>query len=146
MNEIEQPYSKPRTTHMIKIDLNDKPAKKLWIKKLDIFCHVAYTFTFMKAVTIDDWYFDSGCSRHMTREKSYLCDYQNMPDGYVFFGDGKKGRVLGKKTLLANGLPKLKSVLHVERLKANLLSISQLCDQKLNMKFTKNNCKVLNRS
>ena len=27
-----------------------------------------------------------------------------------------------------------------------MLSISQLCDQKLNVKFTKDNCKVLNRS
>ena len=100
----------------------------------------------MKAVTTDDWYFDSGCSRHMIGERSYLCDYQNMPDGYVSFGDGKKGRVLGKGTLLANGLPKLKSVLYVKGLKANLLSMSQLYDQKLNVKFTKDNCKVLNRS
>ena len=54
--------------------------------------------------------------------------------------------MLGKGTLLANGLPKLKNFLHVEGLKANLLSISQLCDQKLNVTFTKDNCKVLNRS
>ena len=114
------------------------------LKKSHLTCQVAYTS--MKAVTTDDWYFDSGCSRHIIREKSYLSDYQNMPDGYVFFGDERKGRVIGKGTLLANGLPKLKSVLHVEGLKANLLSISQLCDQKLNVKFTKDNCKVLNRS
>ena len=77
-----------------------------------------------RSITIDDWYFDNGCSRHMTGERSYLCDYQNMPDGYVSFGDGRKGRVLVKGNLLANGLPKLKSVLHVEGLKVNLLSIS----------------------
>ena len=80
----------------------------------------------MKAVTTDDWYFDSDCSRHMTRENSYLCDYQNMSDGYVSFGDGRERHVLGKGTLFVNGLSKLKSVLHVEGLKANLLSISQL--------------------
>ena len=34
----------------------------------------------------------------------------------------------------------------MEGLKANLLSISQLCDQKLNVKFTKDSCKMLNRS
>ena len=54
--------------------------------------------------------------------------------------------MLGKWILLANGLIKLKNVLYVEGLKANLLSISQLCDQKLNVKFTKDSCKVLNRS
>ena len=32
MNKIEQLYSKPRTAPKIKIDLNDKPVKKLWIK------------------------------------------------------------------------------------------------------------------
>ena len=73
MNKIEQFYSKPRTAFRIKIDLNDKPIKKLWIKKSNLFCHVAYTF--MKAVTTNDWYFDSGCLRHMTGEKSYLSDY-----------------------------------------------------------------------
>ena len=45
-----------------------------------------------------------------------------------------------------DGLPRLKNVLHDEGLKANLMSISQLCDQKLNVKFTKNSYKVLNKS
>ena len=51
-----------------------------------------------------------------------------------------------KKEQNVDGLPRLKNVLHVEWLKANLMSISQLCDQKLNVKFTKNSCKVLNKS
>ena len=67
MNRIKQPCSKPRTAPKIKIDLNDKPTKKLWIKKSDLFCHVAYTS--MKAVTTNDWYFESACSRHMTGDK-----------------------------------------------------------------------------
>ena len=44
----------------------------------------------MKTVTTDDWYFDNGCSRHMIGEKNYLSDYQNMSDGHVSFGDGRK--------------------------------------------------------
>ena len=36
-------------------------------------------------------------------------------------------------------------MLHVEGLKANLISISQLCNQKLVVKFIKNGCKVLNK-
>ena len=47
-----------------------------------------------------------------------------MLDGHVSFGNGGKGRVLGKGILLADGLPKLKNVLHVEGLKANFMSIS----------------------
>ncbi|XP_039141254.1 uncharacterized protein LOC120278571 [Dioscorea cayenensis subsp. rotundata] len=37
---------------------------------------------------------------------------------------------------------RLKNILHVEGLKANLLSISQLCDQNLVVKFTKERCVV----
>ena len=33
MNKIEQPYYKPRTALRTKIDLSDKPVKKLWIEK-----------------------------------------------------------------------------------------------------------------
>ena len=69
----------------------------------------------------------------------YLTDYHIVLESHISFGDGEKGRVLGKRTLNADGLPRLKNVLHVERLKTNLMSISQLCDQKLNVKFTKNN-------
>ena len=57
-----------------------------------------------------------------------------------------KNRVLRKGTLDVDGLPRLKSVRHVEGLKTNLINISQLCDQNLLVKFTKNTCKVLNDS
>ncbi|GJV86893.1 hypothetical protein Tco_1530831 [Tanacetum coccineum] len=41
--------------------------------------------------------FDSGCSRHMTRNKSYLTDYQDYDGGFVAFaGSSKGGRITGK--------------------------------------------------
>ena len=82
----------------------------------------------------------------MTSNRKYLTDYHVVAESHVFFGDGEKRRALGKGALNADRLPRLKNVLHVEGLKANLMNISQLCDQKLNVKFTKNNCKVLNKS
>ena len=90
-------------------------------------------------------YFDSGCSRHMTGERSFLTNFQSSTDGHVTFGDGAKGRVLGRGTLNVDGLPKLKNVLFVEGLKANLISISQLCDQELFVSFSKNECRVLDK-
>ena len=134
MNRIEQPYYKPRTVPQLKIDLDNKPVKKLWIRKSYLFCHVAYTS--MKAVATNAWSFNSGCSRHMTGESKYLSDYHTVSEGHVSFGDEEKRCVLEKETLHANGLPKLKNVRHLEGIKANLMSISQLCDQKLNVKFT----------
>ena len=41
-----------------------------------------------------------------------------------------------------SGLPVLDNILLVDGLKANLISISQLCDQDLTVTFTKNDCKV----
>ena len=107
-------------------------------------CYVAHTS--LKAVSTNSWYFDSSCSKHMTGDRNLLKDYQVIIAGHVTFGDGVKGHVLGKRTLDVEGLPRLKSVLHVEGLKANLISTSQLCDQNLLMKFIKNTCKVLNDS
>ncbi|GJS28607.1 putative ribonuclease H-like domain-containing protein [Tanacetum coccineum] len=40
---------------------------------------------------------DNGCSRHMTGNKSYLSDYEEIDGGFVTFrGDPKGGRITGK--------------------------------------------------
>ncbi|GJT37246.1 ribonuclease H-like domain-containing protein [Tanacetum coccineum] len=41
---------------------------------------------------------DSGCSRHMTRNMSYLIDYEEIDGGYVAFGGNPKGeKITGKE-------------------------------------------------
>ncbi|GJU57373.1 hypothetical protein Tco_1235139 [Tanacetum coccineum] len=45
-------------------------------------------------------YVDSGCSRHMTGNMSYLSDFKEFDGGYVTFGGGAKGgKITGKGTL-----------------------------------------------
>nr|GFD16625.1 hypothetical protein [Tanacetum cinerariifolium] len=40
---------------------------------------------------------DSGCSRHMTWNMSYLSDFQELNGGYVAFGGNPKGgKISGK--------------------------------------------------
>ena len=51
--------------------------------------------------------------------------------------------MLGKGTLNVEGFPKLDNILHVEDLKANLLSISQICYQNLFVNFDRNKCRIL---
>nr|GEV65850.1 hypothetical protein [Tanacetum cinerariifolium] len=42
---------------------------------------------------------DSGCSRHMTGNMSYLSDFEEINGGYVAFGGNLKGRkITGKDT------------------------------------------------
>ncbi|GKG35837.1 hypothetical protein Tco_0440991, partial [Tanacetum coccineum] len=45
----------------------------------------------------DTGFFDSGCSRHMTGNNSYLTDYQDYDGGFVAFaGSSRGGRITGK--------------------------------------------------
>ena len=60
MNRIEQPLYKLRTAPKLKINLDNKSAKKVWIRRSNLLCHVAYTS--LKAVTSDVWYYENGCS------------------------------------------------------------------------------------
>ncbi|XP_073017977.1 uncharacterized protein [Primulina eburnea] len=56
------------------------------------------------------WYFDSGCSRHMTGSKDHLIDYVELRNGHVTYVGGAKGKIAGKGTLNVDGLPNLHNV------------------------------------
>ncbi|XP_073057342.1 uncharacterized protein [Primulina eburnea] len=101
---------------------------------------------FKKDVELGHWYFDSGSSRHMTGSREHLIDYVEQNCGRVTYGGGAKGKVVGKGTLNVEGLSKLHNVLHVEGLNSNLISISQLCDDNLLVKFDKHNCEVFDEA
>ncbi|GJU33189.1 putative ribonuclease H-like domain-containing protein [Tanacetum coccineum] len=51
----------------------------------------------LKRFDYDQGIFDSGCSRHMTRNKSFFTDYQEINGGFVAFGGSPKGgKISGK--------------------------------------------------
>nr|GEU28818.1 hypothetical protein [Tanacetum cinerariifolium] len=53
---------------------------------------------------------DSGCSRHMTRNMSYLTDYEKINGGYVAFGGNLKGgKITGNCTIRTDHLGKFDS-------------------------------------
>ena len=105
----------------------------MYVKKSEFKCFVS--FTHLRTLATNSSYFDSGCSRHMTGDKNILVDYKSLSEGLVTFGDGVTVRVLGRGTLNIDGFPWFKNVLHIDRLKANLISISQICDLNLNVNF-----------
>ena len=100
--------------------------------------------TSLRASSREDWYFDSGCSRHMTGEEKYLMNVKSYKASFVTFGDGAKGEIVGIEDLINHGLPNLENMVLVKGLKANLISISQLCDQGMKVNFTKSKCLVNN--
>ncbi|GJY41599.1 putative ribonuclease H-like domain-containing protein [Tanacetum coccineum] len=86
---------------------------------------------------------DSGCSRHMTGNKSYLSDYEEIDGGFVAFGgDPKGGRITGKGKISTCKLD-FEDVYFVKELKFNLFSVSQMCDKKNSVLFTDTECVVL---
>ena len=92
------------------------------------------------------WYLDSGCSRHMTGDRSFFKVFKSKKDGNVTFGDGRKSQIKGKGIISLPGLPEIANVLYVEGLKMNLLSISQICDQDFMVLFSKGKCLVMDES
>ncbi|GJX57450.1 putative ribonuclease H-like domain-containing protein [Tanacetum coccineum] len=86
---------------------------------------------------------DNGCSRHMTGNKSYLTNYQEIDGGFVAFrGNPKGGKITGKGKIKTRKLD-FEDVYFVKELKFNLLSVSQMCDKKNSVLFTDTECVVL---
>nr|GFB40036.1 ribonuclease H-like domain-containing protein [Tanacetum cinerariifolium] len=85
---------------------------------------------------------NSGCSRHMTRNMSYLSDFEELNRGYVAFGGNPKGGKITGKGKIKTGKLDFDDVYFVKELKFNLVSVSQMCDKKNNVLFTDTECLV----
>ena len=103
-----------------------------------------FVHTSLKVFNSCLWYLDNGCSRHMTGDKTLFKTLKEKVGDYVTFGDGSHAQVLGKRTIEIPGLPLLKDVLYIKRLKANLLSITQICDENFLVQFSKKGCIIIN--
>jgi hypothetical protein len=89
------------------------------------------------------WYVDSGCSKHMTRDQEKFLSLKKKEKGSVTFRDNVSAKILGKD-IVSLGIIKLKkkNVLLVENLKPNLPSVSQTCDQGHILIFDSQNVKL----
>nr|GEZ82441.1 ribonuclease H-like domain-containing protein [Tanacetum cinerariifolium] len=86
---------------------------------------------------------DSGCSRHMTWNMSYLSDFEELNGGYVAFGGNPKGGKISGKGKIKTSKLDFEDVYFVKELKFNLFSVSQMCDKKNQVLFTDTDCLVL---
>ena len=82
----------------------------------------------------------------MTSNREFLTNLQPCNLEFVTLGDGAKGIVIGSGFLKVPSIPKLENDLLVNGIKVKLISISQLCDQNLFVKFTKYKCLVINNT
>jgi hypothetical protein len=87
---------------------------------------------------------DSGCPQHMTDDKKWFSNLTPLSHKeYVTFWDDKKGQVLGTIVIKVNNNFTLKDIALVDKLRYNLLSVSQLVDADLDVLFCKSGSKVL---
>ncbi|GKD07610.1 putative ribonuclease H-like domain-containing protein [Tanacetum coccineum] len=74
---------------------------------------------------------DSGCSRHMTGNRSYLTDYEEIDGGFVAFeGNSKGGKITGKGTLGHVNFKTMNKHVRgnlVRGLPSKLFEINQIC-------------------
>ena len=90
----------------------------------------------------NQWYIDSGCSKHMTGDKEKLQSYSALEKEKVSFGNDTPALKKGKGSVLLKEKVKGGNVMYVDGLKHNLLSVSQMCDEGTKVIFQSNGCSV----
>ncbi|KAI3715248.1 hypothetical protein L6452_22221 [Arctium lappa] len=91
------------------------------------------------------WYLDSGCSKHMTGNKSLLTNFKEKCCGRVKFGNYETAPILGYGDLVQGNIT-VKRVRYVEGLSHNLFSIGKFCDKDLEVRFKSKRVAVKNSS
>nr|GEU77018.1 hypothetical protein [Tanacetum cinerariifolium] len=86
---------------------------------------------------------ESGCSRYMTGNMSYLSDFKELNGGYVAFGSNPKGGKIYRKGKIRTRNLDFDDVYFVKGLKFNRFSVSQTCDKKNSVLFSDSECLVL---
>jgi hypothetical protein len=79
----------------------------------------------------------------MMGDKGKFLSLSESKSGNVTFGNDAPGKIKGKGMVsLSIGKGKSQDVLPVDRMKHNLLSVSQMCDRGCEVLFTYKECKI----
>jgi hypothetical protein len=99
-----------------------------------------------KTIKTKNWYIDSGCTNHMSYDKSKLFDYTETSNFQIKVANGEKLQVQGEgKTEInigENAKLSLDNVLHVPGLSMNLISVSKLTERNYAVNFDKEGCVI----
>ncbi|GJZ66062.1 retrovirus-related pol polyprotein from transposon TNT 1-94 [Tanacetum coccineum] len=122
--------------------------KEEWKPIGNVFNSVGYKWipigrTFTLVVQIVLWYLDSGCSKHMTRDRSQLTNFVSKFLGMVKFGNDQIEKIMGYGDYIVGNVT-VSRVYYVEGLGHNLFSVCQFCDSDLEVASRKHTCFVRN--
>ncbi|GJW14757.1 retrovirus-related pol polyprotein from transposon TNT 1-94 [Tanacetum coccineum] len=96
-----------------------------------------------KVVQIVLWYLDSGCSKHMTGDRSQLTNFVSKFLGTVKFGNDHVAKIMGYGDYQIGNVT-ISRVYYVEGLGHNLFSVGQFCDSNLEVAFRQHTCYIRN--
>ncbi|GJY58209.1 retrovirus-related pol polyprotein from transposon TNT 1-94 [Tanacetum coccineum] len=96
-----------------------------------------------KVVQIVLWYLDSGCSKHMTGDRSQLTNFINKFLGTVKFRNDHVAKILGYGDYQIGNVT-ISRVYYVEGFGHNLFSVGQFCDSNLEVAFRQHTCFIRN--
>ncbi|GJR54805.1 retrovirus-related pol polyprotein from transposon TNT 1-94 [Tanacetum coccineum] len=96
-----------------------------------------------KVVQIVLWIVDSGCSKHMTGDRSLLKNFIEKFIGTVRFGNDNFAAITGYGDYIQGNIT-ICHVYYVEGLGHNLFSVGQFCDGDLEVAFRSKTCYVRN--
>ncbi|KAI3672749.1 hypothetical protein L6452_38847 [Arctium lappa] len=103
---------------------SDTDCNRTFVSHSDVLGHIASHKT---KLTCHMWYLDSGCSKHMTRQKYILSNYTEKFCSNVRFGNDQFSPILGYRDIVQENIT-IKKVSYVEGLGHNMFSIGQFCD------------------
>ncbi len=99
--------------------------------------------------TTYDWSVDFGVMQHMTFEQEWFTTYERISPRRVFMGDDTILKAIGKgniKTIMQMGgkltHTTITQVLHVPKMKNNLISVSKFISESFKVEFHKASCEV----
>nr|GEU77024.1 retrovirus-related Pol polyprotein from transposon TNT 1-94 [Tanacetum cinerariifolium] len=96
-----------------------------------------------KVVQIVLWYLDSGCSKHMTEDRSQLTNFVNKFFGTVKFENDHMAKIMGYVDYHIRNVT-ISRVYYVEGLGQNLFSVGQFCDSNLEVVLHQHTCYIRN--
>nr|QHA33696.1 Gag-Pol polyprotein [Atrato Retro-like virus] len=96
----------------------------------------------------EDWFFDSGCVKHLTNNRSILNDAKEV-SGSIYAANKGKMSIMAEgstniKPTCSDKVLEVKNVDFVPELAVNLLSVSKITDKGHTVIFKQKGCKVVN--
>jgi len=107
----------------------------------------------LKSLDSSSWIIDSGCSKHLTFDRSLFVSYTEVNEGVVEMGTKAKAEIKGCGDVILNVntgagvVPcKFENVLHVPSFEYSLLSVSTMTKNGMKVTFESDKCEISKKS